>query len=790
MPHPRSPFVTFPLILLIASLCSCLGCGTKPLPLVSAGVSRYSIVVPSDALAAEKTAAAELAEHLKLSFGIDIPLREEAAGTTPGPAIYVGQTAFARSRGISFATYGAEEWLIKSVGPDLVIGGGRPRGTLYGVFEFLEKEVGVLWMDENDTHVPRHTTLSIPGTLNRKGKPTFAIRGIYVFGRVDENRIRFMIRNRDNLFHDQRPYFPDAEQWGMFPVYGSPRACHTFWNYTKDWPAEYQDCFSLNAAGNRLRAVSAIGPGQVCFSNPLTRELFIARLKEFIRADRKAYPEYYPLIYDVSANDNAEKCVCPECLALAKKYGDYSGAQLEFINAVADGVADEYPDVMVQTFAYMFTEDAPKGIAMRPNVIIRIAQLDDEFKDGIRDTMRPLEHPLNEKLLSRVLEWGALGKISIWDYLALFGGENEGLLNIGPFSTNLRLYHENNVEAYFAEFQRPDASCFYPLRIWLAYHLLLDPDQDVNTLTDRFLRGYFGAAAPPMKELAGYTEKRMNELEGIISRYPLAKRAYLDDDFFETTERLLVSAEKAAAGNEAILRRIAKERVPLDLARLKLRERVADTLPPGRDAVVDRLERNWPEWVERFYPAGMRERQKQKIVGEVKRLRATARAPLPPEFEDRDVVDILWTSFEPFTAWGANVVDVPDAAAGKAIRLGIPKGVAPAANNHTGGLNMGVWSDVGRKYLVVKTVPADSLPQDEMFHLHHVGTVTLEPKCKVFVHKSWIIQHRVGEFFEPGGLPNEYDVYVSLKLEGPSYVKGSTKEDAVLMDRILLVKPE
>ena len=796
MPQKPSPLVFLSLVSLLAALCNCLGCGSKDIPLVTSGVSNYSIVYASDAIEAEKTAAAELAEHLKLSFGIDIPVKEEAAAAATaaaqarGPAIYVGQTRFAASQGISFANYGAEEWLLKSVGPNIVIGGGRPRGTLYGVFEFLEQQVGVLWMDENDTHIPRHTTLAVPGTLNRKGKPTFSIRGIFVFPRDDQKRIRYMIRNRDNLFHDQRPFFTDAEKWGMFPVYGSPRACHTFFNYTKDWSAEYTDCFSLDASGNRLRAESAIGPGQVCFSNPLARELFIAKLKEFIAADRKAYPEYYPRIYDISANDSPDKCVCPGCLALAEKYGDYSGAQLEFINAIADGIADDYPDVMVQTFAYMFTEDAPTGIASRPNVIIRLAQLDAEFKDGIRDIMRPLANPLNGKLLARVLAWGALGKISIWDYLTLFSGENEGLLNIGTSATNLRLYEANNVEAYFAEFQKPDAAHFYALRMWLAYRLLQDPDQDVSTLTDRFLQAYFGPAAPFMRELADDMEQKMNQLEDVISSYHLAKRTYLDDGFFEKAEGLLAAAEQAAQGDEKILFRIARERVPLDMARLRLRERVADTLPPGRDAVVDRLERNWPEWVRKFYPVGMQQKQLERIDHELTRLRFSARAALPEEFEDRDVVDILWTSFEPYSQFGVSVVDEPDAAAGKAMKLATPTSVAKAANNHKGGLTMGVWSHIDNKYLATTSIPAASLPQDEMFHLHRLGRVTLDSKCKIFVHKSWAIQHRLGEFFESGGLPNEYDIYVSLKLVGPSYVKGSTKEDAVLMDRILLVKPE
>lgn len=779
--------MTISLISLINSLCICLGSEKKGIELVSSGGSNYSIVYSATAIAAEKTAASELAEHLKLSSGLDFPLKEEKSVT--GPAIYVGQTEFATAHGISFKNYDKEEWLIKSVGPDLVIGGGRPRGTLYGVYEFLENELGVMWLDENYTYVPKNSTLSIPANLNKNGKPAFAIRGIYVFSREEEKRLRFMIRNRDNIFHDQNKYVKNPEKWGVFPVYGSPRACHTFYNYTKDWPAEYMNCFSMNSGGKRLRAESVLGPGQVCFSNPVTSKLFVAKLKEYIKADRIAYPQYYPLIYDISTNDTPDKCVCPDCLALEEKYGAYSGAQLEFINAVADGIVDEYPDVLVQTFAYQFTEDAPKGIMPRPNVIIRIAQLDAQFRDGIRDIMRPLASPQNTKLLSRIKEWGAIGKISIWDYLTLFAGDNEGTMNIGAFSANVRLYKENNAKSYFAEFQKPDACSFYPLRLWLGYQLLQDPYQDVNLLTDKFMRAYFGAAAPFMKELAGCIEKKMNELQNIVSSYHVANRTYLDNDFFETAEKLLVSAEKAANGNKEILFRIARERVPLDLARLKLREKVSEDLPPGRDAVATRLQQNWPQWVKRFYPDWLQERQLQKIDIETRRLSVSASAPLPPEFKDREVIDILWTSFDPLD-YGANVVDMPDAAAGKAMQLASPKSSIKSLNNHQGGLLMGFYSDTSRKERVSKHISPDKLPQDEMFHLYPLGKIALEHQCKVWVHKSWLIQHKLGEYFASGGLPNDYELYVSLKLEGPSYVKGSTKTDAVSMDRILLVKPK
>ena len=53
--------------------------------------------------------------------------------------IFLGNTAFARKNGVDPDAAGKEEWILKTVGDDLIISGGRPAGTLYGVYELLER---------------------------------------------------------------------------------------------------------------------------------------------------------------------------------------------------------------------------------------------------------------------------------------------------------------------------------------------------------------------------------------------------------------------------------------------------------------------------------------------------------------------------------------------------------------------------------------------------------------------------------------------------------------------------
>jgi len=140
------------------------------------GSTAYAIVTGANPIPAEQTAARELAEYLKKVTGAEFKtVAESAAEPKPAKAIYLGWTAFAAGQGIDCAKLGVEESVIKTVGDDLVITGGRPRGTLYGVYDFLEKELGVYWLDRDTEVVPKRPTLAL-AAIDRRAMPAYGIR--------------------------------------------------------------------------------------------------------------------------------------------------------------------------------------------------------------------------------------------------------------------------------------------------------------------------------------------------------------------------------------------------------------------------------------------------------------------------------------------------------------------------------------------------------------------------------------------------------------------------------------
>ena len=64
----------------------------------------------------------------------------------------------------------------------------------------------------------------------------------------------------------------------------------------------------------------------------------------------------------------------------------------------------------------------------------------------------------------------------------------------------------------------------------------------------------------------------------------------------------------------------------------------------------------------------------------------------------------------------------------------------------------------------------------------------LSQSCYVWAHWTWTLQVDLSPYWKklPSGTP--VDIYFSLKWEGPDYFKGSKKENAVSVDRVIVVK--
>ena len=763
-------------------------------------LSAQTIIIPEQARKGCVKAAEELSLHIGKATGKAIAIQKESKEVS-GPVIYVGETGYAKSQGIDVSSFEREQWLVQAIDSShLVIIGGSPRGTLYGAFEFLERRYGIVFAAEFYTYIPENQIFDWPVNLKYSGRPSFKLRHMSIYHLSLPKAVRaeicgprndFMIRNRVNYIIDC-PLDEAQIAWGLDPVYGWPSFTHTYYHYSHNLTDP--ECFALNEKGERPKATSGSGPGQICPTNRKVREHFIAKLKEAIKEDRKKAAKagtMPPWLYEISQNDNHTYCHCAKCTEKAKEYGGYTGVVIEFTNEIAAAIADDYPEVRVQMFAYNSTLEPPtRGIKARDNVYVRWASGGSEWTNGIRDTPRPLTHPNNKKALNHLIRWKkAAEHISVWDYCALYRNfiiDDPELSDFHEAITqNFALYRKLGVEALFVD---NNASCmaFMQLRYWMIMRYMNSVDLDMDKEIERFMTAYYGAAKPFMKELLYYLMKRNNEITINLASCPLFGRTDLDDDFFAKSDELLDEAE-AAVGDPVLKRHVKLDRVLFDKVHLGRWHRLK-----GGDVqkVIARLKANHPLFLQTYMRAGNPgddnfKRELPTLEGLIQTAQMTP--PLPaPEFENcKTAKEFNFINFKPLLLkpLGSAVIDDPDAAGGKALA------VTDNEDNITTKLAMGFYdrvATVNKQYISIQ-IPAENVVQDEKFHFYKIGKITATHDCLTFAHTSWLIQHKLECVLAPGD-ENDYILYLSIKAQGPGFVKGSTKPNRVLLDRIILIR--
>ena len=517
----------------------------------------YTIVIPDNANPIELKAAQHFAIYIGKVTDFSPQIVREKKFDAKNKAVYIGATDFAKKQKINSAELDREEWIIRTVDDNLIITGGYPRGALYGVFEYLEKHAKILVLDEKTIIIPPDKNLEI-GKYDLRFKPVLNQRAIHISNAADNQRLKEFNKGY-SLYQTYN---------GMTKFLGGLRPHHSFRNYVQKWPAK-GELFAMDSKGKRMIPGKGVRSGMICMTNPEARQLVLKQLRTFIKNDRNKaakgrYP--HPYVYDISQEDNAIKCECPTCKALAKKEGSYSAPLLDFINFIAREIAKEYPDVYIRTFAYMYSEKAPKTIKAEKNVIIHLAMLGSEFGDSLHfnDTIRPINHKFNKAPQQTLKEWGKhASNIAKWDYWIVYPRQVAPLVRVNAIVQDMKYYKANNVKWLFAELENPIWMSFFSLTRYLGYKLAENPDADADKIIRQFMQGCYGPAAETMLEYLNLLEKTITEYDKNISSVAPQELDCFSDEFYKNALDLLQKAEKEAANNKFYLERIALEYPPV-----------------------------------------------------------------------------------------------------------------------------------------------------------------------------------------------------------------------------------
>ncbi|MCX5768825.1 MAG: DUF4838 domain-containing protein, partial [Candidatus Hydrogenedentes bacterium] len=310
--------------------------------LIQNGQSAYTIVIEPTTSNSEKHAAEELQAHMKACTGAELPIANQppAAGS---PMIVLGCGPVAKSLGVdpSAEQLGEQGYVIKTVPPHLVIAGTAAAGTLYGVYDFLENHLGVRWYAPGVTKTPAVESLALP-QLDSLVRPAFLWRHTsYTRPGGDAD---FSARQRENAGSGG----PDNPQGTQYSFDGT---CHSYFNYVS--PDEFFE--SHPEYFSEIGGVRRNNETQLCLTNPDVLDIVTERILKHM-ADMPGVRQH-----SFSQMDWYNYCQCPKCSAMNDQYGTVGGTQFWFVNQLAERTSKVYPDKLIGTLAYMFTEEAPKG---------------------------------------------------------------------------------------------------------------------------------------------------------------------------------------------------------------------------------------------------------------------------------------------------------------------------------------------------------------------------------------------------------------------------------------------
>ncbi len=762
-----------------------------PLPawavtLARGGQAVAPIVVARDATLPEQTAARELAGYLgKVTGGAFAVVDEAEAGQGQG-RVYVGQTQFARGKGIDVEKLGPEEWVVRTVGEDLVVAGGRPRGTLYAAYHFLEDVVGVHWWNPWEESVPSRGDLAMR-ELNLTGKPVFRYRDIYMLYGNDGGR--FAARNRLNRDGDAKI----APEYGGCMDYGPPYHVHTFYMYIppETYFAEHPEWFSL------IKGERSADHAQLCLTNEELRQVFLDKLKAYIeeaRRDAEAKGLPAPLVFSVSQNDWGGMCQCDQCQAIAKVEGSEAGPLLDFVNYMADGIKDEYPRVYVDTLAYQMTQQAPKTIKPRDNVIVRLCDTGSNFTRAITDEQ-------NTKFREHLLSWAAIARnLRIWDYAVSYAPYyGLPMPTVHTYPTDYRFYAEHNVEGVFTEHEYPILADLRDLKVWMMIKLLEDPYRDYQALLQTFTDGFYGAAGRYVRDYLAALEAASVEWPSYLSMGASPPQyLHLNLTFVRRAHGLFDQAEAAVKGDDVLLRRVRHARLPLDRATLVkfpalMREWVGlgntpETMPLDREAAGTRVRETWHQQADLRLPEAQRAAEKQRADEEVSGLMARrAYVPLPERFRGLPPGTVFDFTADETRNWQGIVKVVPDPEAESGItnRLTLSE---EDMQKYKLPMPWGLYDQINQRSAGGGVIKPEDVPGPG-YHWYKMGTFKIGPSYYLYFFWSWIIQLDIDSIVDPRNPDQQFDIWARIKFEGPGFPHGDPQaERAICVERVVLVK--
>ena len=477
----------------------------------------------------EQLAAKELQYHLAESTGLTPTIKDEPNAPATGTRVFLGKCDAAGRAGIDSAKLGFNAYFIKTSENDVFICGPDTRGdpldmktgvgTLFGVYDLLEKNVSVrwLWPGTLGEVIPKHELVSIqnantlvsPLLIQKQWRAGAEYGGVPnggYYGFSTQAKFEAFSKGQNTWLRRQR-FFQNPTM-----AYG-----HSFTKYYDEYYKTHPEYFAqlpdgkrrIDPKGSKQADMIAMCVSQPALWNQIVENWKTAGKSEFI---------------NVCEDDTPGSCVCSNCLGwdvpdpentvpfderletVTKAWQDAKGGwsgwmnglgsvtdrYVKFNNAVYGLASKERPDVKTVFYAYNNYVKPPIATKMNKNEFIGLIPGGSHF---------PWNKPESDDFRKSLLAWSDVGASIFFRpnttyqgnaFPVFYGKTMAADLSYGFKHSMLGVDFDALTGQYAA--QGPTLYCIA--------RALNQPDQDA----DKFLDEFYSAFGPAKNEVKAYFE--------------------------------------------------------------------------------------------------------------------------------------------------------------------------------------------------------------------------------------------------------------------------------------------
>ena len=239
--------------------------------------------------------------------------------------------------------------------------------------------------------------------------------------------------------------------------------------------------------------------------------------------------------FGVGQNDNRDYCECPSCKAVDEEEGSHAGTMVRFLNAVGEAVEKEFPNAVLETLAYGYTRKPPTKTRLRHNVVPCLCASGCEVARSVDES----PYQSNIDFLKDVEGWSRQADaLNIWTYVTDFLNYTMPFANVYSLQGDMKFFRDNRAMTVFTQGAQPDPARhadFAELKAWLTAKWMWNPDLPMKPLLDDFFDGYYGKAAPFVREYFEELHRVQREYSAMpdhpLSIYVDVDNPALTDDF-------------------------------------------------------------------------------------------------------------------------------------------------------------------------------------------------------------------------------------------------------------------